>query len=168
MNELFEIRERDGFERQIFFLPLESLETLPSELRLPTPHFVLFLACDIERLSDDEVYNFAEKMILFGTAYMCAWGKGCIRVDDSFDTVCVMREMNEEKQFPHIMTTWHTNESLDEALWFALNVAYPDEKFVNSCASTLVVSVGNEEWNSHLQARLANLRQLNEDVISVN
>ncbi|HEX8289640.1 MAG TPA: hypothetical protein VF556_16775 [Pyrinomonadaceae bacterium] len=165
MNELFEIGERDGFKRQIFFLPLESLESLPSELRLPTLHFVLFIACDVEHLSGDALYSFAERMIAFGTVYICAWGKGCSRFDSAFDMVCVMREINEEKEFPHIMTTWHDNQSLDEALWFALNLAYPDDEFAESC-STLVVSVAGEKWNAHLQNRLANLQKLNDDVVN--
>lgn len=168
MNELFEISERDGYERQVFFLPLDSLESLPSELRLPTPHFVLFLACDVEHLSDDAIYSFAEKMITFGTAYMCAWGKDCSRVDDSFDIVQVMHDIETEENHPLIMTTWHTDESIDEALWFAFNVAYPDDEFADSCGSTLVVSVGGEKWNAHLQDRLANLQKLDEDVVNEN
>ena len=166
MNELFEIGERDSFERQIFFLPLDSLESLPNNLRLPTPHFVLFLACDASLITVDSIYDFAQKIVELGAAYVCAWGEGCERTHDIFDEFLVEREIEEAKEFPLVMTTWHTNDSLDEALWFAINVAYPDDEFAESCGSTLVVSVANEEWNAHLQKRLADLQKFNEELVN--
>lgn len=168
MNELFEIKERDTFERQIFFLPLESLESLPFNLHLPTPHFVLFLACDADNITTDSIYAFAQKVVSLGVAYVCTWGKDCEQIHDIFDEFLVMREIEEGKPLPHIMTTWHTKDTLDEALWFALSVTIPDDAFIDSCGSVVIASVANEEWNAHLQRRLANLRQFNEKLINEN
>ena len=167
MNELLETNERDTFGRQIFFLPLESLESLPLNLHLPTPHFVLFLACDANKITTDSIYDFAQKVVEFGVAYVCVWGKDCERTHDIFDEFLVMREIERGKPLPHIMTTWHTKDSLDEALWFALNVTIPDDALIESCGSVVVASVANQEWNAHLQKRLANLRQFNEELVNV-
>ena len=79
-----------------------------------------------------------------------------------------MREIEEEKPFPHVMTSWHTDDTLDEALWFALNVTFPDDELFDPCGSVIVASVANEEWNAHLQNRLANLQQFNEELINKN
>ncbi len=105
MNELIEIKERDTFERQIFFLPLESLESLPLDLRLPTPNFVLFLACDASKTTTDSIYDFARKVVELGMAYVCSWGEDCERIHDIFDEFLVMREIEDGKPLPHIMTT---------------------------------------------------------------
>jgi hypothetical protein len=168
MNELLEIKERDSLERQIFFLPLSSLESLPLNLRLPTPHFVLFLACNASKITTDSIYDFAQKIVEMGAVYVCSWGKDCELTHEIFDEFLELREAEEVKQLPHIMTTWHTNDSLDEALWFALNVAYPDSEFAESCGSTLIVSVANERWNAHLQKRLSNLRQFNQELVNAD
>ncbi len=166
MIAITKIEERDNFGRQVFFLVLESAEALPAQLNLPTPYFVLFLAWDVEQVDDYVLYDFAEKLIAFGTVYMCAWGQGCSRVDDAFDLVWVMRDINKgEQQFPHIMTTWHPNDSLDEALWFALNTTNPDDEIAHLCGTTLVISVGGNNWDAHLLKQLQNQQQLNEDVI---
>lgn len=166
MNRLLETGERDGFERQIFVLPLESLDALPSNLRLPTAHFVLFLACDSSILTTDAIYNFASRIIELGAVSVCVWGKDCERAHDIFDEFLVMREIKAAKHFPHIMTTWHADESLDEALWFALNSAFADDKHFDACGSTLIVPVANDDWEKHLQKRLANLRQFNEELVN--
>lgn len=168
MNKLYEIDERDTFGRQIFFLPLESLESLPFNLHLPTSNFVLFLACDASNITTDSIYNFAKKVVALGAAYVCTWGKDCERTHDIIDEFLVKREIEEGKTLPHIMTTWHTNDTLDEALWFALNVTIPDDAVIESCGSVVVASIANEEWNVHLQNRLANLQQFNEELLNEN
>ncbi len=77
-----------------------------------------------------------------------------------------MREIEAEKPFPHVMTSWHTKDSLDEALWFALNVTFPDDELFDTCGSVLIVSVANEERDEYLQKRLANLQQFNEELVN--
>jgi hypothetical protein len=105
-------------------------------------------------------------MIDQGIAYLCAWGPDCERVHDIFDEVHVMREIDEKREYPHVMTTWHKDESLDEALWHMLNSAYPDEVLAETCGVDLAVSVANDQWAAHIQRRLSNMSQLNEEVLS--
>lgn len=104
-------------------------------------------------------------MVNRGTVYICAWGAECERFDTIFDLVAVNLEIEEGRDLP-LMTTWHNDESLDEALWFALNVAYPDEKYADSCGSVLAVSVANPAWYAQIQERLLSHSQLNADVVN--
>jgi hypothetical protein len=53
-----------------------------------------------------------------------------------------------------IMTSWHSNESLDEAAEFALLWAVPDSTVAVGCDSVVLASVGNIEWGASL-ARVA-------------
>ena len=70
-----------------------------------------------------------------------------------------------ETQHSVIMTTWHDQESLDEALWFFLNCAFPATDYEDSCRAELVVVIDNENWATQLKARLADQDALNRDVV---
>lgn len=55
-----------------------------------------------------------------------------------------------------IMTTWHDDESLEEALWFALNNAIPASAYPESCSVVIAVSMGSEQWGTRISAYLSN------------
>ncbi len=158
MTQLIAYNTLGPYERQPFFLSLPRLDALPLQLDLPSPHFVCLLACDATHETDEQLHTLADGLLSLGVAYLCAWGPDCERVHDVFDLTAVQQAMQVEGEYP-IMTTWHRDETLDHALWFALDVAYPDEMYAATCRSTLVVSVANPTWDAHLQRRLANMQQ---------
>jgi len=75
----------------------------------------------------------------------CAWGPGCERVHDIFD---------EGRDGPNpltstdpvVLTTWHDDESLAEALGFIFAAAIPDDGFTDDCGATLGVAIGSAQW----------------------
>ena len=77
-------------------------------------------------------------------------GAGCERVHDIFD---------EERDGPNplisadpvVMTTWHEDESLAEALGFVLAAAIPDDGFIDDCGATLGVAIGSAEWANEIR-----------------
>ena len=166
MGKMIAYEEEAPFDRKLFSLSIANLEAFPSKLELPSPHFVLLLACDARLIENSALASFAGSMIDQGVAYLCAWGPECERVHDIFDEVLVMREIEDKRDSPHVMTTWHNDESLDEALWFMLYSAYPDDSLAETCGVDLAVSVANDDWASQIHRRLSKLRQLNEDVLS--
>ena len=166
MEKLIAYKDQAPFDRELFSLSILNLESFPSELNLPSPHFVMLLACDARKVEDSVITDFADSMIDRGIAYLCGWGADCERVHDLFDLAFVMREIEDGQQYPHIMTTWHNDESLDEALWFMLNSAYPDDALADTCGIDLAVSVANAEWDTLIQRRLSNVRQFNEEILS--
>jgi hypothetical protein len=51
-----------------------------------------------------------------------------------------------------VMTTWHANDSLEEALDFFLSSAYPDETYApNGCDRALIFSIGSDDWNTAIE-----------------
>ena len=130
MAELISYLNRTGFGREAFSISLNSLTSWPPDLNLPSPHFTLLLACDARGISDTDIRSFANLLITQGIAYFCTWGPDCERVHDLMDLVVVQREEEEGREFP-IMTSWHNDETLDNALWFMLEAACPDEVYAD-------------------------------------
>ena len=120
-------------ERHQFFLDLSRLGDWPKQLALPSRYFGLFLACDARAISDEAIVEVAGSLIEQGIVYLCSWGPDCERVHDLFDSVIVERNPNETEKSV-ILTTWHDGESLDEALWHFLNVAFPAQMIIGMAA----------------------------------
>ena len=57
------------------------------------------------------------------------------------------------------MTSWHDDEPLDEALWFAVFVAYNDPGVES------VVAITSQDYAEHVERRFADVEQLNRDVV---
>jgi len=53
-----------------------------------------------------------------------------------------------------IMTTWHEQEVLKEAVWFAANAAFPDEGYAAASAALVALSVGSKEWDAEIREYL--------------
>jgi hypothetical protein len=62
------------------------------------------------------------------------------------------------------MTTWHADESLAEALWFALFAACPTDRYIETCASVLAIVAGPSEWADQIRQRFEDPRGLTADV----
>lgn len=55
-----------------------------------------------------------------------------------------LERMPEEPKERTVMTTWHSKDSLSEALWFFANCVEPDDGFTADCTDWVAVSVVNE------------------------
>lgn len=126
---------------------------------LPSPHFACLLACDARRWSDQIVLAAARYLLDRGLAYFCAWGPDCERVHDLVDDAILRRELDgpnylqgDDDKYP-VMTTWHSEETLDDALSYLLVVAQPHEVYEATCKSRLAISIGNDEWGSEIEVR---------------
>ena len=156
---------------QVFALHAESLREAVAKLSLPTQSFIALIACDSAQLAVDEIGEFAIGLMEQGAIYICCWGKGCERFHDIIDEIWVVREMDGKygavAKDSTLMTTWHNDESLDEALWFLLSCARsPDDK-MESC-STIVITIRNESWESNVVSRLENMEQFQNEISDTN
>lgn len=85
-----------------------------------------FLAMVVIRdeVSPEWQWMVSQWLVAAGCLYMCAWGPGCSTWDDSVDLAMLecfsYGNVPEERS---AMTTWHANEPLEEALWFAKHTA---------------------------------------------
>jgi len=145
-------------QRELFSLALPDLQSLPDSISLPSRHFIAFLAVDAAGIDAAVLSEFSRKLLRAGCVYFCAWGPDCERVHDTFDQECLDVE-------PHIITTWHSKDSLDDALWFFVFSTFPDDAYSDTSRSGLAISIGRPDWNDHICTRLADLDAFTKDVM---
>ncbi len=145
-------------KREFFALHLANFSSLPTSLPLSSPHFVALLAADATGTDSAAITDLGRQLLSAGCVYFCTWGPDCERVHDIFDEECFEVE-------PVIMTTWHSGETLDEALWFFAFTAFPDSRYEGTCTSALAISIGNTTWEQLIRRRLSNLEELDRDVV---
>jgi hypothetical protein len=133
-------------ERALYVTELPSLDEWPERIEEPVPHFVAFVAADAASVDDEALHAFARKLAAQGAVYVCAWGPGCERLHDAIDAVAPAG----------VVTTWHADDTLDEALWFALFASSPHASWVETTDSVLAIVVGDPRWAAQVRGRLGN------------
>ena len=135
--------------------------TWPPTLEIPSKRFRLLVAADFSKLSTQVISDFAVAALVQGMVYSCSWGSGCERFHDIVDEVAVEDDLTQRKfSGPNpgdvIMTTWHANDPLEEALYFLATLAVPTDGFLPDSDFRLVICVANPGWaafaNSFLQS----------------
>ena len=93
--------------------------------------------------SDDWREEIAEWIWQIGSRYVVAWGQLCEAWHDSVDFANLAAfDFGDVPDKDHIMTTWHSDEPLSEAFWFAEFCAYhPDVQLVD----TILLHIAEEE-----------------------
>src|SRR5713101_1066953 len=141
--------DRQG--KDIYLCPSATIDTLATQITPSSPNFGLLLAMDAQSVDSGQIGELAEKLASKGLAYLCAWGPDCERVHDTFDEIAVLRDL-EQKDDNVIMTTWHSDESLEGSLWFFVNCAFPAQAYEESCKAWIVAPIGNAEWEQRIRA----------------
>jgi hypothetical protein len=114
--------------------------------------FLCLLVWDAEQESVDAIDRVTEALLAAGCVYLCAWGTDCERVHDICDENIVAMELDgrgDEILSESVMTTWHEREAVDEALWFLLRCAVPDDDVAASCTTSLVLAIGVPDARVH-------------------
>ena len=123
----------------------------PTNLNLPTKRFRLFVAADVTELNADALADFAWAAVCSGMVYFCAWGRGFEKFHDAVDEV-IANHCAGERRFTGptckdtVMTTWHDNETLEEALDFFSKLALPTEGLMPESSHRIAICVGNPAW----------------------
>lgn len=123
----------------------------PKSLRLPSRRFRLFVAAETDHLPVQVISEFAQEALGAGMVYLCAWGQGCERFHDIVDE-CLVEDDLGARRFVGVtandvvMTTWHNDETLEEALDFFTTCAVPTDGFAEDSSFRLVLSVGHPDW----------------------
>jgi hypothetical protein len=138
-------------------LNLPDFQSFPTLFGLSVPHFVAFLAADFTGIEHAAIADLGARLVSHGCVYFCIWGPDCQRAHDIIDESCTAIE-------PVIMTTWHSDESLNQALWFFAFPATPEETYVNAGTGKVAICIGNDNWYASIQDRLLNLEKLDYDV----
>ncbi len=166
MNKVVKLSQEDGLNRDLFHLFIPEFEDFPKELKLPSKYFVLLFVGNVDLIAGEKLLSWADNLIDRGIAYFCAWGNDCQKAENAVDLACVKKNNDEEAEYYgknyFVMTTSHKEDSLDEFLWFGLNLSYPDEKHEKDCESNLVVVVENKDWNEQIIYRISDVQSFNK------
>ena len=138
-------------EKPFSVVQVDSLRW-PVDILIPNGRFRLFVAADVTGLSTKLMSEFAVAALKSGMVYFCAWGPGCERFHDIVDEVVVEDQIGErifvgKNESDTIMTTWHDDEPLEEALDFFANLTYPTMGFEANSNFWVAVSLTNAEWS---------------------
>lgn len=167
MTEIIPVFTSRAVDKDLYFLELMRLKDWPAHLRGLSRHFGLFLAWDASAVPDETVLTIARRTVEQGLAYLCTWGPDCLRVHDLFDTVMVEKDPKPTGESV-IMSTWHSDEPLDEALWYFMYSALPADDYSSTCQSWVVVAVDHTEWAAHIRRRLADPKRFSLDVLAAD
>ncbi len=90
---------------------------------LMTGRYRVVVIADVA-VGDDWLNRIAEWIVAIGSLYVIAWGVDCERWHDSIDwAVLDAFEFGDIPDERFVMTTWHSNEPISEAFWYAGNCA---------------------------------------------
>ena len=140
-------------ERSVHSTEAATLGDFAESVEAPATNFVLFVAADTRDLPAAEMVAHAKALLRAGASYVCCWGPDCERLHNCFDEAefALFGEGTDEGG---IMTTWHPDESLEEALWYAVHAAWPSSEFEASTSAVLVATVNEPEWALQVQEYL--------------
>lgn len=133
-----------GSDKQYSVVEIPALE-FPVSFHVPARRFRLLVAADTADLSVETISNFTEEAFRRGMVYFCAWGQGCERFHDIVDECRLGIYLDTGHSFP-VMTTWHNDEALEDALDFFAYCAKPDDSLLEDSDFRLVISVGSQDW----------------------
>jgi len=135
---------------EVYDLPT-AVEVL-RDLAAPRGGFGLFLACDANGHPRGDISTLASAALSAGMHWFASWGPDCERVHDIVDGHFEDLARDHEDRalaasqplvdFPMVMTTWHDDEPLTEALDTFWSHAHPvDEQDDSGLRLVIVVSM---------------------------
>lgn len=140
--------------RGLHALALPAFADWPRSVENPGP-FVLFVAADARGVGDEAIREAARRALASGCCSVVAWGPDCERVHDLFDRVIVDEDFEaSETGDDVIMTTWHTQDSFEDALRYFLVAATPAAAYEPTCRTWLAVAIGSDTWAARLTESL--------------
>ena len=104
-------------------------------------------------VSDDWRSSTARWLVDGGCLYAVAWGRECEKWHDAVDwAVLETFDYGDIPDDNFVMTTWHAEEQLSEALWFAGNCAFHPHVELKQ---TVLLHVANEANEDGMTANYA-------------
>ena len=132
--------------KKVLFCAASSLDDLPDALSDLSSPFVFFIAADATSITEQTILEVGKKLLSHGMIYACVWGPDCEKFHDILDAAIVQRNPSESSANV-VMTTWHSKETLEKAVWFFLNCAWPAPAYKQACESWVAAAIGNTECN---------------------
>ena len=113
--------------------------TLPVH-SIDSPHFLCLLGGDFTKTAASELVQLVTGLIEAGACYFICWGDGCEAVHDLIDDILIGDDRFASEE-TIIMTTWHSDETIEDALFFLLCAASPAEHYLDQPLAKLALVV---------------------------
>jgi hypothetical protein len=124
--------------RDVFLIDAEDIRDWPVSAPWKSAKFGLLLLA--ARPAD--LGTLPERALGQGAVFVAAWGPECETVHDIFDETIVGQGGGDEDTT--VLTTWHADESLEDALTSFLEVAHPAPAHAEACRAWVFFPVGAE------------------------
>jgi hypothetical protein len=144
------------YGRKAYSLELSSLADLPQDFRWPSRRFTCLLMLDAASSASASLPHFAEHLLRDGCVYISSWGPRCKYVHDIFDETLVELEVDAGLTLGTVMTTWHSDKPLSDAIDFFALWAKPVDALRENCDSAVLISVAHADWAAEGERLLAN------------
>ncbi len=136
-------------------LLLDDLGAWPTDLPLDGQRFSLFIVIDDRDVAEDgfAAWNiFADLAIKQGLAYFSAWGPDCERLHDMMDEALIERKVDGAPGPTFTMTTWHADESIEDALEFFRDCALDFDLQDANSSPGVIALVGRPDLSAQVEA----------------
>ena len=161
MIEVRQLAHDSSTNRSLHVLSVPSASDIPT-LHLSSDFIIALLVWDSVGSTEEELLAVGKSLIESGVVYACCWGPGCEAAHDAIDHADRGSDRPDDAV---LMTTWHDNEPLSEALWFFLNTAIPTEPYVEGCRASIAIVVDNEAWADECVEALSHPREFTKRVL---
>jgi len=143
-------------DRDLYFLSVGEARSLPDSISLPCEKFAVFLAFDATGLNHAEIAPIAQALLRAGAVYLCCYGPDCERVHDIIDEELLQSTLDQRDASSVVMTTWHSDDPLEDALLFFVFNSYPDDEYFDACKAGLAISI-HPSWGDRIIRGLRDL-----------
>jgi len=134
------VDRHENIKRELFRVHFRKPSEVPTSFNVPSKYFGCFLYWNVSGVTNKVISRVARNLLKAGCVYFSTWGKDCERVHDIIDHVDFELNPDQDDDFV-IMTTWHSHDSLEYALWYFLNVADPDNGYADNCRAAIAISI---------------------------
>lgn len=130
----------------------DASEALP-ELSFDTPHFLCLIGGDFTKIPPRDLVRLVSELLNRGACYFLCWGRGCETAHDLIDDMLIGDERFASEE-TDIMTTWHSDQSIDDALFYLLCAAWPAEGYTDQPSARFSLLINEADAFDSVSAAL--------------
>jgi hypothetical protein len=110
--------------------------------------YALLVLVNVEDVTSEEQAAISRAIVSTGARYVAAWGHECSSWDDSVDYAYLETDQNfQPPDETFVMTTWHENQSAEEAFEFLWMCALIDDDLPRSVCAFFIGKNDEAEAN---------------------
>lgn len=109
-----------------------------------TPYFLCLIGGDFTKVPPGDLVPLISELLAGGACYFVCWGTGCESAHGLIDDILIGDERFSSEETV-IMTTSHTDESIEDALFHLLCAAHPSEAYLDQASAKLALLINQPD-----------------------